>query len=131
MTGKNLFSKLAGITQRIGIHDRSKYKPLCRRKSDLMNDSASFVSSLAPPLRLKICYTVYHNIGRSLVVVICCSAAEEKAHGASGHWSGSFLQRGEGAKMPRNPSLGRFTDNIKICIGFYNIFLFSVITFWM
>ncbi len=66
--------------QRIGIHDRSQCRPLCREKSDPMNDSAAFVSSLTPTLCLQI---HYHKEERSLLYIVI-EAAEEKAHGASG-----------------------------------------------
>jgi hypothetical protein len=38
-----------GWSPRIGMQDRSQCKPLHRRKSDLMKDSAAFVSFLVPP----------------------------------------------------------------------------------
>ncbi len=72
-------------TQGIGTQARSHSKPLCRRKSEPMNDSAAFVSSLAPTLRLQIHYIYiarkrdpYH------IYYLVHEAAEQKAHGASG-----------------------------------------------
>jgi hypothetical protein len=31
----------------------------------------------------------------------------------------SFLKWGQGGKMPQNPSLGFFSDDKQVCIGFY------------
>ncbi len=40
-----------------------------------------------------------------------------------------FLQVGQEAKFPRNPSLGHCCDDMNVCIGFCHEFLFSVLTF--
>ncbi len=110
-----------GGVQRTG-DDGDQCKPLCRQKSDPMNDYSAFASSLVPTLRLKIQYTIYQKEERSLLYSVH-EAAEEKAHGASGidHSSSG----GKEPKMPQNPSLNSFSDDIKDCIGFFHVFLFS------
>jgi hypothetical protein len=55
-----------GRVQRIGIHDGDQCKSLCRQKSDPMNDSSAFASSLVPTLRLKIHYL---SEGREIPII--------------------------------------------------------------
>jgi hypothetical protein len=53
-------------------------------------------------------------------------AAEEKVDGASSRaLSFSVGKKLKKMQMLGNPSLGRFSDGVKVCIGFYLAFLFS------
>jgi hypothetical protein len=81
--------------QRIQIHDRSQSKLLRRRKSGLMKDSTTFVSSLAPPLRLQIRY-IYREKERSLSYVGQLPRRKLMAPVVTAQ--GPFLKSGEGAK---------------------------------
>jgi hypothetical protein len=62
-----------------------------------------------------------------ILPMVVHDTAEEKAGGAVSlaflEWegSGALLQ----AKMPQNPSLGRFSDNVKVWIGFLNSYSLS------
>jgi hypothetical protein len=60
-------------------------------------------------------------------------SSEKRAKKSFRGIEGNCKRRG-GAKLlinaAPNPSVGRFADDVKVCVGFYNAVLFSDRTFW-
>ncbi len=84
-----------------------------------MNEFGAFISSLAPTLRLQI-----HYISQGRAFYIKFIKLLKRKFVALLAWIFPQVRR-EAKKMPQNPSLGRFSDDVKVCVSFYQVSLFS------